>query len=203
MSRAVNKLIVVVSDTCDEWKGTNIGDLVRYIQYNNFEIIESQIYSVFDLLYSRYSEKLLGIIKNCKKVSKYDSENFMNAIVERVLTEPGFQTLNYVMHQPLKMLIKDPVKLNDDECKFAMNILTHTDFLIFNKLDKMPVLVVEVDGYAFHANNPKQLERDKMKDSILQKYNIPVIRIKTNESGEERRLRQKLTELLKPTNKHI
>lgn len=196
VSRAVNKLIVVVSDTCDEWRGTNIGDLVRYIQYNNFEIIESQVYSVFDLLYSRYSEKLLDIIKNCKKVSKYASENFMNAIVEKVVREPEFQTLDYVMHQPLKMLIKDPSKLNDYEYKFAMNILTHTDFLIFNKIDKMPVLVVEVDGYAFHANNPKQLERDKMKDDILQKYNIPIIRIKTNESGEERRLRQKLTELL-------
>ena len=52
------------------------------------------------------------------------------------------------------------------------NVLTHTDFVIFNKLDKMPVLVVEVDGYAFHANNPRQLERDKMKDAILQKYGI-------------------------------
>ena len=54
--------------------------------------------------------------------------------------------------------------------------LTHTDFVIFNKLDKMPVLVVEVDGYAFHANNPKQLARDKMKDTILQKYGITLIR---------------------------
>jgi very-short-patch-repair endonuclease len=58
-----------------------------------------------------------------------------------------------------------------------MNILTHTDFVIFNKLDKMPVLVVEVDGHAFHANNPKQLERDKMKDQILRKYDIPIIRM--------------------------
>jgi len=37
-------------------------------------------------------------------------------------------------------------------------------------MDKMPLLVVEVDGYAFHVNNPKQLERNKMKDAILQKY---------------------------------
>lgn len=61
----------------------------------------------------------------------------------------------------------------------------------------MPVLVVEVDGYAFHANNPKQLERDKMKDNILKKYNIPILRIKTNESGEEKRLYEKLREVLK------
>lgn len=197
VSRAVNKLIVVVSDSCEEWQGSNIGDLVRYIQYNNFEIIESQIYSVFDLLYSSYSEKLLSVIKNSKNVSEYKSESLMNMVIEKVLNSAEFQSLDKVMHQPLKMLIKDPVKLNDDECRYAMNILTHTDFIIFNKLDKMPVLVVEVDGYAYHANNTKQLERDKMKDGILKKYDIPILRIRTNESGEESKLRQKLIEILK------
>lgn len=197
VSRAVEKLIVVVSDGSEEWHGTNIGDLVRYIQYNNFEIIESQIYSVFDLLYSSYSKKLLEIMNSSKNVSKYKSENLMNVVIEKVLSEAEFQSLDRVMHQPLRMLIKDPIKLNNDERKYAMNILTHTDFVIFNKLDKMPVLVVEVDGYAYHANNPKQLERDNMKDNILQKYNVPILRIKTNESGEERRLRQKLLEILK------
>ena len=124
----------------------------------------------------------------------------MNVVIENVLSEPAFQNLDKIMHQPLKMLIKDPSKLNDDECRFAMNVLTHTDFIIFNKLDKMPVLVVEVDGYAFHANNAKQIGRDKMKDAILQKYDIPIIRIKTNESGEENKLRQKLADIMKLRN---
>ncbi len=97
------------------------------------------------------------------------------------------------------MPIRNPEKLDEAECGFAMNILTHTDFLIFNKLDKMPVLVVEVDGYAFHANNPRQLERDRMKDRILEKYGIPVLRLGTNESGEETRLRNKLNQILKPS----
>lgn len=119
----------------------------------------------------------------------------MNAVIEKVLKMPEFCDLDHVMHQPLKMLIRNPEKLDEDECQFAMNSLTHTDFLIFNKLDKMPVLVVEVDGYAFHDNNPIQLKRDKMKDAILQKYGIPILRIKTNESGEETRLRNKLIEI--------
>lgn len=197
VSRAVDKLIVVVSDSCEEWQGTNVGDLVRYIQYNNFEIIESKIYSVFDLLYSNYSDKLLEIMKKSKNASEYKSENLMNTVIEKVLNLPEFKSLDRVMHQPLKMLIKDPIKLTDEECKYAMNILTHTDFVIFNKLDKMPVLVVEVDGYTYHARNPKQLERDKIKDGILHKYNIPILRIKTNESGEENMLHQKLAEILK------
>lgn len=65
-----------------------------------------------------------------------------------------------------------------------------------NKLGKMPVLAVEVDGYAYHVNNPAQAERDKMKDRILQKYGIPILRIRTNESGEESRLQNKLVEVL-------
>ncbi|MEH7248301.1 AAA domain-containing protein, partial [Neobacillus niacini] len=196
VSRAVNKLVVVVAEGSDEWKGTNIGDLVRYIQYNNFEIIESQIYSVFDLLYNSYSEKLLTIAKKSKKVSEFKSENLMNTVIDNVLTSNEFSSLDWVLHQPLRMLIKDSSKLTDDERKYALNILTHTDFVIFNKLDKMPILVVEVDGHAYHANNPVQQKRDKMKDEILYKYGIPILRMKTTESREADRLRQKLREIL-------
>ncbi|WP_346354993.1 AAA domain-containing protein [Azotosporobacter soli] len=196
VSRAVDKLIVVVSDN-EKNSNSNIGDLIRYIEYNNFEIINSSIYSVFDLLYHSYSERLLAIRKNKKNVSAYESENLMNVIIEKVLNSPEFRELDHVIHQPLKMLIRDLNKLDDAERRFVMNALTHTDFVIFNKLDKSPVLVVEVDGYAFHANNPKQLKRDKMKDTILEKYGIPILRIKTNESGEEGKLRNKLMQILK------
>ena len=142
------------------------------------------------------TQTILNIIANAimnKKTVAVVSNN--NAATANVLEK--LQKYDRVMHQPLKMLIRNPEKLDEDECRFAMNILTHTDFVTFNKLDKMPVLVVEVDGYAFHAENPKQLERDKMKDTILQKYNIPILRIRTNESGEETRLRHKLSEILK------
>jgi superfamily I DNA and/or RNA helicase len=196
VSRAVDQLIVVVADGSERWIGTNIGDLVRYIKYHNFEVIESQIYSVFDLLYSSYSEKLMDVWKKSRQVSEHKSENLLNVIIEKLLSQDEFTSLDYILHQPLRMLIKDTDKLTDDERKYAMNILTHTDFVIFNKLDKMPVLVVEVDGHAFHANNPKQLERDQKKDGILRKYDIPIVRLKTTGSNEETVLRNKLLELL-------
>jgi len=196
VSRAIDKLIIVVSDD-EKNEHSNIGDLVRYIEYNNFEIINSSIYSVFDLLYHSYSERLLSVMAKKKNVSYYESENLMNIVIEKVLKEPEFQNLDFVLHQPLKMLIRNPDKLSESECQYAMNVLTHTDFVIFTKLDKMPVLVVEVDGYSFHVNNPKQVERDRMKDAILEKYGIPILRIKTNESGEETKLRNKLIQILK------
>lgn len=188
VSRAVKQLIVVVSDDDSFNRNSNIGDLIKYIDYNNFDIVNSSVYSVFDLLYSSYSEKLLEFNKKHKKVSEYDSENIINVLIDKVLKMEEFNDLGKVMHQPLKMLVKDREKLSADELKYAMNILTHTDFLIYNKFNKLPVLVIEVDGYAFHEGNEKQLKRDKMKDEILRKIEVPILRLKTNGSGEEERI---------------
>lgn len=48
-------------------------------------------------------------------------------------------------------------------------------FLIYNKLDKRAILVIEVDGYKYHKAGTRQSERDKMKDEILCKYGIPLL----------------------------
>ena len=78
--------------------------------------------------------------------------------------------------------------LNPGETQYAQNILTHVDFLIFEKIGKAPRLVIEVDGVAFHADGTRQAERDKLKNGILDKYGIPYLRFKTDGSGEEVRL---------------
>jgi hypothetical protein len=194
VSRAVKKLIVVASEDIAE-SSSNLGDLARYIKYNNFVIQESKIYSVFDLLYRQYSKQLLESLGEKRAGLDAPSEILIDNLLKNVLARLEFRHLDKVLHQPLKMLIRDPVLLDENECKFAMNINAHTDFLIFNKFDKSPVLVIEVDGYFFHANNPKQLERDKIKDGILGKYNIPILRLPTNGSGEEEKICRKLGEI--------
>ena len=195
VSRAVEKLIVVTEHDSEQWKGTNIGDLVRYIKYNEFDVIESTIYSVFDLLYSDYSKKLLKTLSKTKRVSQYKSENVMNTVIEDVLNNDLFRGLDVVLHQPLRMLLKDTSKLTEEELTYAMRSGTHTDFLIYSKIDKMPVLVIEVDGPS-HENDPEQIERDRKKDSILKKYNIPILRLKTTGSREAEVLSEKLEELI-------
>lgn len=195
VSRAIEQMIIVAADYNNEGNLTNIGDLIKYINYNNFDVVESKIYSVFDLLYKQYSEELLTFLKKGRKVSEYNSENLMEPIIQKVLEEQDFQGLDRVLHQPLRMLIRDTQLLTTEEYHFVMNPWTHTDFLIFNRIDKSPVLVVEVDGYQFHAGDPTQLARDKMKDEILRKYGIPILRFSTNGSEEERKLREKLLEI--------
>ncbi len=50
MSRAKKKLVLVVTGN-EQSKESNIIDLINYIEYNNFEVMDSQIYSIFDYLY--------------------------------------------------------------------------------------------------------------------------------------------------------
>ena len=73
---------------------------------------------------------------------------------------------------------------------------THIDFLIYNKISKIPLLAVEVDRYKYHKEDNKQKERDILKNNILSKYNIPLIRLTTNGSREESIIRSKLDEIV-------
>lgn len=72
--------------------------------------------------------------------------------------------------------------------KYAQNPRTHIDFVIYHKMDKMPLLGIEIDGYAFHNENTAQTRRDELKNSILAKYNFTLLRLNTTQSGEERRI---------------
>ncbi len=56
ISRAIKQLILVVNGN-DSDKDSNIADLIRYIEYNNFSVKESSLRSVFDYLYKGYEQK--------------------------------------------------------------------------------------------------------------------------------------------------
>jgi very-short-patch-repair endonuclease len=91
----------------------------------------------------------------------------------------------------------DKSKLNEVENKFTMNILTHLDFLIFDRISKTPQLVIEVDGVSYHKEGTRQKERDIMKDEILSKYGLPILRLKTNGSNERQLIVEKLLSIKK------
>ena len=191
VSRAKKKLMLVVTGN-EQSKEHNITDLIDYIQYNNFEVAESKIYSIFDYLYKQYTEERIAYLKKHKKISEYDSENLMYSLIEEIIADNKYSSLDVVCHFPLNMLIKNPELLNELECQYAMNAATHLDFLIYNRIGKKPVLAIEVDGYEYHKENTVQASRDFLKNHIMELYEIPLLRFKTNGSGE----REKIIEML-------
>ena len=187
VSRAVKQLILVVNGNGGQ-QDTNINDLIRYIQYHSHEIIDSRVYSVFDYLFKAYAEQRKSVLKGRKRASEYDSENLANALIEDILTQERFRRYDVAAHIPLHMLLRSIECLSGEELRYAKHHSTHVDFLIFNKMDRTPKLVVEVDGVTFHKPGSRQAGRDTMKDAILQKHGIPFLRLRTNESGEHERL---------------
>ncbi len=191
VSRAKKKLMLVVTGN-KQSKEHNITDLIDYIQYNNFEVAESKIYSIFDYLYKQYTKERMAYLQKHKKISEYDSENLMYSLIEEIIANNKYLSLDVVCHLPLNMLIKDIELLNEREYQYAMNPATHLDFLIYNRIGKKPVLAIEVDGYEYHKEDMVQSSRDLLKNHIMELYEIPLLRFKTNGSGE----REKIIEML-------
>lgn len=193
VSRAIDQFIVV-TDGNDNDKSSPIHELIEYIKYHNHEIIDSKINSVFDYLYEANAEAREAILRKYGRVSEFDSENLIFVLIKDILKQNSFSRLNVVMHVPLRLLLNEMSNLNSREIEFAANHFTHVDFLIFSKLTHRPILVIEVDGFAYH-NTDKQRERDLIKDDILHKYNIPILRLSTTGSDERNKICSKLIEL--------
>lgn len=193
VSRAQEKLRLVVSQEMAAGTG-NVADLVRYIRYNNCEVVPGKVRSVFDLLYHDYAAVRMEVLKKRIRVSQYDSENLANGEIEAVLQENAYKGLGVVFQFPLSMLVRNTEMLTDEETAYATHPWTHADFVIYRRIDKSPVLVIEVDGYAFHREGTRQAERDVLKDSVLAKCGLPMLRLSTVGSDERQRIRRKLDE---------
>lgn len=194
ISRAKKSLSIIVSDN-EKNEKTNIGDLIKYIQYNNFDVVKGEVYSIFDMLYKGYQKQRLLYLAKSQKVSEYDSENLMYALIKEILSSEEFSKLDVAVQQPLRMLIKDVHKLNDEEIKYMFRPGTKVDFVIFNRFDKTPVLAIEVDGYSSHKEGSVQATRDIKKNSIFDKYEMDYLRLPTTGSGEKAKIINKLMEI--------
>ena len=100
------------------------------------------------------------------------------------------------IHIPLNRIIKDFSVLDKKEVKFAQNEWSHVDFLIYNKLNKSPVLAIEVDGATYHKADSRQAMRDKLKNAIFEKYSLPLIRFGTKDNVTSRSVSEKIIEHL-------
>jgi len=103
------------------------------------------------------------------KKSDFDSENLMYALISNTLKQDKFSKYDIFLHFPLRNIIRDFSKLDEQEQKYARHHSTHLDFLIFNKLGKNPVLAIEVDGFEFHKPGTLASEARQEKGRYISK----------------------------------
>lgn len=181
ISRAKTHLYVVTNSN-EMPKESNLAQLIDYVRYNNFEVRQSEVLSVFDLLYKQYTSHRLDFLANKPVVSDYISENlFYNTLMEAI-TALGLVHIDVLCHYPVARFISDWSLLTEEEKAFASNRLSHVDFLVYNSLTKRPLLVIEVDGWYYHKRQGGQVTRDALKDKLLAKFGLPLHRILTTDT---------------------
>lgn len=178
ISRAKTKLCIVVNGN-EMPSNSNLAQLISYIQYNNFEVKESKIHSVFDILYKQYTAERLAYEVQSGKVSEYLSENIIYDTLVKAIDKVQMSNCDVVCHYPLSRLITDFNGLETQEIAFISNALSHVDFLVYNSITKKPLMTIEVDGWKYHNQSEVQQSRDKLKDNILSKYGLKPYRIST------------------------
>ena len=182
ITRATERFILVTSSQIAQSNNNVLSDLVKYIQYETKEGIEtSPIVSVFDLLYADYAEYRQSIYPDSILIT----EDIFVKLLKDVLKEEKYQSLSFSLHVPIKSIIQIRKEhYNKDEYEYLSHPWTHFDFVIFNKFDKKPVLAIEVDGVSYHEQNKKQAYHDTIKDKCVKDVSLPFLRLKTNQSQE-------------------
>ena len=141
--------------------------MVDYITYYNGEVKGSQ----FDILYGQYAEE--------RKKEVHTDQSFHISIRVRKGIMPQY---------PLRLLVKSDILLTESEEAYANRSWTLVDFVLYNKTTKHPILAIEVDGMAFHQVGSEQAKRDELKNSILDKAGIPLLRLTTDGSNEKNKI---------------
>ena len=197
ISRAKKKLAVVLSGN-EQPENSNLVALLKYIQYNNFTVEESKVNSIFDFFYTKDTEAKFKYLKAANKISRYDSENAMNALLTKIFEESKYSKFSFVFEMPLKDVVNKNYmgELPDELSTFANRSWAHVDFTVFNRVTKEILFGIEVDGYNYHKKGTKQAERDLKKNAIFDQIGLPLLRLSTKGFGEENKIKAQLDKYL-------
>ncbi|AXW88875.1 helicase [Lonsdalea britannica] len=188
VSRSKHRFTLVTGDEVFTGNKGHIAALMRYIAYyaQDEQIVRAPVVSAFDLLYREYDQSLARLNARLRtEDSRYKSEQIAAQLLREALSEPSCQGL----------LCHDQVKLNQvvspnnpalTHRERAFMARASCDFVIYFKVGKTPVGVIEVDGGSH--DQPVQAARDALKNAILVKNGIKIIRLRTTESRIEERI---------------
>ena len=112
-------------------------------------------------------------------------ERDQEAVLREALSAPACQALKYHTQIRLEKLAS-PTNSDWTETQRAFMRRASCDFVIYFKVGKTPIGVIEVDG-GYH-DQPVQAARDAMKNEILNKCRVPILRLRTVDSGIKQRI---------------
>lgn len=192
VSRAIQRFILVTNNDMLP-TSRHIRDLVGYIRYHSpgEDVADSMVVSVFDLLYRAYSERLRPLAARLKNELKYRSEDIIWTVLHDIIAEQRYAHLTVSLQVLVQSLLPDLSMLTPAQLKYVQNRAS-VDFVVYNRVTNQPLLAIEVDGFAFHENNPDQRARDALKNEILGTHQMPLLRLRTTDSREYQRIRQAL-----------
>ncbi|WP_405123823.1 AAA domain-containing protein [Pseudomonas sp. M20] len=188
VSRAKHRFTLVTGDEVFTDNNGHIAALIRYISYyaQDEQIVRAPVVSAFDLLYREYDQSLARLDARLRpEDSRYKSEQIVAQLLREALSAPACQALKFHTQIQLDKLAS-PAGLDWTEPQRAFMRRASCDFVIYFKVGKQPIGVIEVDG-GYH-DQPVQAARDAMKNEILARSGIPILRLRTVESDIERKV---------------
>lgn len=189
VSRAKHQFTLITGDEVFTANNGPIAALIRYVEYyaQGEQIVRAPVVSAFDLLYKEYDQSLAQLQARLRPGdSRYKSEQIVAQRLREALSEQSYQALMYHSQVRLSQVASSTnPALTEQEQAFMRN-RSSCDFVLYFKVGKKPLGVIEVDG-GYH-DKPEQAARDALKNSILAKIDLPILRLRTVESHIEEKI---------------
>ena len=182
-------LLLVTGDELFTANNGHIAALMRYVEYYapDDQIVRAPVVSAFDLLYKEYDQSLARLNAKLRlEDSRYKSEQIVAQVLREALSDASCQAMTFHAQIELGQVASSTnPALTSRELAFMRNRAS-CDFVLYFKVGKTPLGVIEVDGGSH--DRPEQVARDALKNSILEKSGIPILRLRTVESGIEEKV---------------
>ncbi|WP_067751092.1 AAA domain-containing protein [Orrella dioscoreae] len=198
VSRAKRCFTLVTGDEVFTEHNRHIAALMRYITYYapDDQVVRAPVVSAFDLLYREFDQSLARLDARLRpEDSRYKSEQIVAQLLREALADPSCQGL--IVHDQVKLdQLASPSNTEWTPRERAFMARASCDFVIYFKVGKTPVGVIEVDGGSH--DRPDQIERDGVKNGILAKVEIPILRLRTVESRIAERIGEFIAQWASP-----
>lgn len=195
VSRAKNQFTLVTGEGVFSAANGPVAALIRYIEYyadNASQVHTSPVVSAFDLLYDEYDrslEKLKSRLRHSD--SQYRSEQIVAQLLRERLSLADFSALTFHREIALNQLVSPGNGALTERERGFMQGRSCCDFVLYFKVGKTPLAVIEVDGGSH--DTARQQEWDALKNSILEKGGLPLLRLNTVDSHIEEQIAHFIT----------